>query len=166
MAGKKDPELYKLWEFEDAALTELGRRQAGELGKHIDENWASIRPGLMVVSPLLRAIETAEHAGMLARAAQEGIRVECSEHCRESCVNSARGPGRGGRGEGRGTDRGRGASQVRAQPVRQAESGEGAAEAVPGDQVRISRGGRGPLVQGGTSECMEQPPRREGRRTD
>ena len=118
MAGKKDPELYKLWEFEDAALTELGRRQARELGKHIDENWASIRPGLVVVSPLLRAIETAEHAGMLARAAQEGIGVECSEHCRESCVNSARGPGRGGRGEGRGLTGGRGAGVAGAGPTR------------------------------------------------
>ncbi len=57
MAGRLDHNNYKSFDYEDSHLTREGWDQAHALGRHIAA--AGIRPEVVVVSPLTRAIETA-----------------------------------------------------------------------------------------------------------
>ncbi|GBF94404.1 hypothetical protein Rsub_07218 [Raphidocelis subcapitata] len=66
IAGRANHDNYKSWEYEDSHLrqalvllvgTPEGWRQAHELGRHMAA--AGIRPQVVIVSPLTRAIETA-----------------------------------------------------------------------------------------------------------
>lgn len=57
VAGRRDHNNYKSFDYEDAHLTPEGWRQAHALGEHVRS--AGLRPQLVVVSPLARAIETA-----------------------------------------------------------------------------------------------------------
>lgn len=58
VAGEAQENLYKSWDYEDAHLTEKGWQQAAALKKHIAAS-GRIRPEVIIVSPLTRAMETA-----------------------------------------------------------------------------------------------------------
>ncbi|PNW75247.1 hypothetical protein CHLRE_12g518950v5 [Chlamydomonas reinhardtii] len=57
VAGQINHDNYKSWEHFDAHLTELGWRQAENLGKHVAATRLPVE--LVVVAPLQRAMETA-----------------------------------------------------------------------------------------------------------
>lgn len=57
VAGRKNHDNYKSWEFEDAHLTDFGWEQAKAVQQHIREH--NIRTDVVIVSPLTRALETA-----------------------------------------------------------------------------------------------------------
>lgn len=57
VAGHKDPEMYKSFEFEDAHLTPKGWQQALALNKHIKA--VGLKVDVVVSSPLTRTLETA-----------------------------------------------------------------------------------------------------------
>lgn len=62
VAGQKDHDQYKSWEFEDAHLTAEGWAQALALGQHIRSLGPTFRADAVVISPLTRALETAAGA--------------------------------------------------------------------------------------------------------
>ncbi|KAI7750185.1 hypothetical protein M8C21_026282, partial [Ambrosia artemisiifolia] len=59
VAGEKDLSAYKSEEFFDAHLTPLGWDQVDNLRKHVHESGLSKNIELVVVSPLLRTMQTA-----------------------------------------------------------------------------------------------------------
>jgi len=59
VAGELDRANYMSWEFEDAALTDLGWQQADALHDHVVKNNILPQVELVVVSPLLRTMQTA-----------------------------------------------------------------------------------------------------------
>ena len=62
VAGQRDVKNYRLWEYQDARLTERGRRQAAALGGHLERSGLVSEVDLVVVTPLSRSIETATTA--------------------------------------------------------------------------------------------------------
>ncbi|CAA0806800.1 Phosphoglycerate mutase-like protein 1 [Striga hermonthica] len=59
VAGEKDHSAYLSPEYFDAQLTPLGWQQVGNLRKHVHSSGLSKRIELVVVSPLLRTMQTA-----------------------------------------------------------------------------------------------------------
>ena len=59
VAGGADPVAYRHWDWEDAHLTPAGWQQALALRAHLAGLGPAFRPGLVVVSPLTRTLETA-----------------------------------------------------------------------------------------------------------
>ncbi|EFJ50919.1 hypothetical protein VOLCADRAFT_57872 [Volvox carteri f. nagariensis] len=57
VAGHINHDNYKLWDYADAHLTELGWEQATQLGRHVAA--VKLPVDLVVVAPLQRALETA-----------------------------------------------------------------------------------------------------------
>ncbi|GFR43714.1 hypothetical protein Agub_g4824, partial [Astrephomene gubernaculifera] len=68
VAGHINHDNYKLWDYVDAHLTELGWRQAEALGRHIRSSRVPVE--LVVVAPLQRALETA--VGAFGNHGQQG----------------------------------------------------------------------------------------------
>jgi broad specificity phosphatase PhoE len=68
------PRIYREEQYLDARLTDDGKAQAMQLGQHVRKR---IRPDVIIVSPLTRAIETA----MLL---QFSSPIVCVELCREA----------------------------------------------------------------------------------
>ncbi|XVF39696.1 hypothetical protein PTKIN_Ptkin01aG0053600 [Pterospermum kingtungense] len=59
VAGDKDPEAYLSEDLFDAHLTPLGWHQVDNLRKHVQETGLSKKIDLVIVSPLLRTMQTA-----------------------------------------------------------------------------------------------------------
>ncbi|KAE8666756.1 Phosphoglycerate mutase-like protein 2 [Hibiscus syriacus] len=59
VAGEKDHVAYSSEEYFDAHLTPLGWQQADNLRKHVHETGLSKKVDLVIVSPLLRTMQTA-----------------------------------------------------------------------------------------------------------
>lgn len=59
VAGGADPAAYRHWDWEDAHLTPAGWEQALALRAHLAGLGPAFRPGLVVVSPLTRTLQTA-----------------------------------------------------------------------------------------------------------
>ncbi|GLC37740.1 hypothetical protein PLESTF_001519300 [Pleodorina starrii] len=71
VAGHINHDNYKLWDYADAHLTELGWQQAEQLGRHVVATRLPV--DLVVVAPLQRALETAVAAfGGLHQRADHG----------------------------------------------------------------------------------------------
>lgn len=58
VAGHADPANYLSWDYEDAHLTDFGWQQAAAL-KHHNQGQPDVKPEVVIVSPMTRAIETA-----------------------------------------------------------------------------------------------------------
>lgn len=65
VAGELDHSSYMSWDFADASLTDLGWQQAEALHAHLDATGIMSQVELVVVSPLLRTLQTA--AGVFGR---------------------------------------------------------------------------------------------------
>jgi broad specificity phosphatase PhoE len=59
VAGELDHASYLSWDYADASLTSLGWQQSEALHKHLDATGIKSRVELVVVSPLLRTLQTA-----------------------------------------------------------------------------------------------------------
>lgn len=59
VAGEKDHELYKSYDYLDATLTPLGWEQVDNLRKHVRASGLSKKIELVIVSPLTRTMQTA-----------------------------------------------------------------------------------------------------------
>lgn len=59
VSGETDHANYKSWDHMDAPLTDLGRQQAEALHDHVEATGIKAQVELVVVSPLLRTLQTA-----------------------------------------------------------------------------------------------------------
>ncbi|KAG0622192.1 hypothetical protein M758_3G078500 [Ceratodon purpureus] len=59
VAGEVDHASYTSWDYADASLTDLGWQQSEALHKHLDVTGIKAQVELVVVSPLLRTLQTA-----------------------------------------------------------------------------------------------------------
>lgn len=59
VAGELDHANYMSWDYADASLTELGWQQSQALHQHLDATGIKAQVELVVVSPLLRTLQTA-----------------------------------------------------------------------------------------------------------
>lgn len=59
VAGDIDRKNYESWDYQDASLTELGWQQADALHQHLVTTHIRAHVELVVVSPLLRTLQTA-----------------------------------------------------------------------------------------------------------
>jgi broad specificity phosphatase PhoE len=71
VAGELDHANYMSWEYADASLTDLGWLQAEVLHEHVDATGIKAQVELVVVSPLMRTLQTA--AGVWGGATLSGL---------------------------------------------------------------------------------------------
>lgn len=105
VAGEVEHASYMSWEYLDASLTEMGWTQSEALHAHLETTGIKAQVELVVVSPLLRTLQTAagvwgdgpvvdESATLLmvgglgkaphaAIAAPKGLKFVANEYCRE-----------------------------------------------------------------------------------
>jgi broad specificity phosphatase PhoE len=72
VAGELDHANYMSWEYADASLTDLGWLQAEVLHEHVDATGIKAQVELVVVSPLMRTLQTAAGVWGGATLAEEG----------------------------------------------------------------------------------------------
>ena len=119
-AGRIDYNNYKNWDYEDSHLSPEGWHQAHALAAHCST--AGVRPQLVVVSPLTRAIETAVGAfGDHGAGASGGGRDGTSDGAPAGVAVDRSSGGNGSSGDGSGGNRGGGGCSVGSSSLLMAE---------------------------------------------